>query len=147
MTINDASPVLKAIPLPLARELLLGFDTHNPKVILKTLYRGMMDPTLSFDEKSSIVQKSLSALVLATKSGMTRNKLLVTVIVIATTIGFTSAPALGGLSLCIQDLFTQAGFRKSMVKYVIDIYQEYNAPFPLELVELAKKADVLALVE
>jgi hypothetical protein len=141
--ISDASPVLKAMPLPFARELLLGFDSHNPKVILKTLYKGMMNPTLSFSEKLIIVQKSLSALVLATKSGMTRQKLIVTAIVIATTFGFASAPALGGLSLCIQDLFTQAGFRKSMVKYVIDIYKEYNAPFPLELVELATKADVL----
>lgn len=133
-----ASPALMALPAPLARRLLEGLYNKNPKEILGTLKEGFLSTELTVDEKLQLLKHSLHSLIISAQTVRTRRALLISALFIVIGTAFANGPVFASIPLVLQDFFTVAGFKRATVKFVVSIYQEYNAPMPLELYELMK---------
>ena len=49
--LKGSSPAITALPVPLVKKLLLGFETSNPRELLLVLKKGLTSSELSIDEK------------------------------------------------------------------------------------------------
>ena len=141
--LKTANPVFAALPVPLARRLLEGFAAIDPKTILSILKEGLLSNELTLEEKLNLLKKSLHALIIAASTDRMRRSLLITAFIVVLGTTLASGPLLGGALLVFQDLFTRLGFKRGTIEFIISIYNDYNAPFPEELVNLGQEIGVL----
>lgn len=137
--LKEALPAINALPIPLAKKLLLGLDKMSFKQIYDTLKTGLTSNELTISQKLSLVKKSLIHLIISARTANTSKVLVVSGILTLLSLTLANGALFAGALAIVQDIFSKAGFQRATVEYIVDIYKEYNAPIPLELAELIQK--------
>ena len=137
--LREALPAINALPIPLAKKLLLGLDKMSFKEIYSTLKTGLMSNELTIAEKLSLVKKSMIHLIISARTAGTGKMLLISGILTLLSLTMANGAIFGGAFAIAQDIFSKAGFQRGTVEYIVDIYKEYNAPIPEDLSRLITK--------
>ena len=137
--VTEALPAINALPLPLAKKLLLGIEKMKLKQILKTLRTGLMSNELSAQEKIGLVKKSLMHLFLSTQNAGAGKVLILFGISAVLSITMANGAILGGALVFLQDIVSEVGLKRQTIEYIVDIYKEYNAPITQDLAKLLKE--------
>ena len=134
--LREALPAINALPIPLAKKLLLGLDKMSFKEIYSTLKTGLMSNELTIAEKLSLVKKSMIHLIISARTAGTGKMLLISGILTLLSLTMANGAIFAGSLAIFQDIFSKIGFQRATVEYIVDIYKEYNAPIPEELAKL-----------
>ncbi len=139
--IIDASPLLFTLPgHPSIRSLLLTILSFDLKDAFREKKNILRNLSISSENKLTAVNVLLKSAFATYKTAKLRG--FIFALLILFTFVYTNDTALFlGLMGQLRQILKSFTTKDGLTRYVIETYMEYNAPFPKELVELAKKLD------
>lgn len=142
-SIINASPLLFNLPgLDLNHQRIAKLFRTLPTLTSRELFQKlrdvMLDQDIPIEEKKEVIGKLFKAAFVSLK-GIKRRLFFLFLLALLGFVLTNSTPLFSALIALIRELASQVSTDDGLFEFIIDYYQEFNAPFPEELTELITK--------